>query len=321
LENLKIQENIASRQDAVLQQLFQENKVSVFNFNGTFMASNTPYFSTDNSFSGYGTIFAINSKIQMSNCLIRNNIAKSGGAFYLRQSTLKVSSSYFENNNVSVQGSVLFAESTSTFEISKSAFVSNKCKDWKCKLLFSENWEKRQQSFFELLGSNRVTHDSIVLFLQIVAIIIIGLIAVDSIAIAIFLVIDEIVSRIKSKNKETEKKELDEIKSYGSTIKEVNDEKIDETNSIEQKENQNEEGNMEDVQLGEEDKEDGQLVEENENENEIFEETEDVKKKSFLKQSFDDFKSRQDEQDSHYDNGILSNILGWMFSTVIIYIE
>jgi hypothetical protein len=312
LENLKIQENIASRQDAVLQQLFQENKVSVFNFNGTFMASNTPYFSTDNSFSGYGTIFAINSKIQMSNCLIRNNIAKSGGAFYLRKSNLKVSSSYFENNNVTVQGSVLFAESFSTFEFSKSSFVSNKCKDWKCKLLFSEHWDKYQQTFFELLGSNRSTHDSLVLSLQIIAIIIIGLIVVDSLAIAVFLVIDEIISRIKSFRKSSEqKKEMKDIKNYGSTTNK--DIKVDEANTIEKNE-VDAEGNMEDIQLDEESKENGQLVdEEKKQDNEI-----EIKKKSFLKQSFDDFKARQDEQDSHYDNGVLSNILGWMFSTVII---
>eukprot|EP01080_Neovahlkampfia_damariscottae_P001735 gene1735-504_t len=198
LDKLTVQNNIAIRQDTTLQRSFHRNKLSVFRFNNTFMASNTPFFNADDSLvTGRGTIYIEKAKnIKVTNSIFRNNIAKFGGCFYLSSpsyglTSLFVENSYFENNNVSAQGSVLYGDDYSVFQFSDSAFISNKCTDWKCKLLYSSNWENDnyQDTFFELppMHFSRTTNDVILLTLQSISISIVGLIILDGLLLGLFI--------------------------------------------------------------------------------------------------------------------------------------
>ena len=373
LNKLKIRNNIAIRQDSTLQTSFQRNRASIFNVNKTFMGSNTPFFNSDDSIgTGRGTVYIHLSKnVKVTNSIFKNNVAKFGGCFYLSAvrgslTSLFIENSYYVNNNVSSQGSVLYADEYSTFDVSSSSFISNKCRDWTCKLFFSKNWKEFQYSFFELLFFSRPTHDIIVLILQCIAVSIICLIIIDSTALAMMLIFKRFFSVAKhfkekgSQSEDDNEEKSNELKPSEDNGGEMKQQNINENveieevkESIETPENdvmemtlttENEAKNTEnemdvpltaeiDVKNTEKEmKEVDQKNENNMNEDDFAEQLEKEEneidkvevqivegKKSFLKSSFASFKSRQDEQDSYYDTGILSTILGWLFSTVSFY--
>jgi hypothetical protein len=301
LKSLLILNNTAVRHDLVLQNYFTNNKRSIFNVSEVFMGSNTPYFISDSSTTGFGTIFIESSiSIKLIDSKVLNNFAKSGGAIFLQtangiQNRLDVENSYFEQNSVSTQGSVLYGDANSNFTFQKSTFISNSCQDWKCKIVYSESWKKSDFTIFEVWGTSSLTGDLIILLVQAISVGIVGLVVLDSIALGLFLLFREIYLYVKVQKKGEKNDEIPE----GSKNEEIKDENDTKTPNMDENDEIPEGSNEEKNEKNEE------TIDENKTKTPN-------NKKGFMKK----FRERQKEKLLNFDNGVLPTFIAFMFSTV-----
>eukprot|EP01080_Neovahlkampfia_damariscottae_P005381 gene5381-9188_t len=217
-EKLYIHNNTALRQDNILQNFFTNNKRSNFNITNSFMGGNTPYLTGDSAGSGGdGAIYLLSSTmVRLTETKVEKNRGINGAAIFLvsalKISDLVIENSYFVDNQVTKQGSIIFGDERSRFEISGTTFVGNKCVDWKCKIVYSKQWEKTEQPLFQLLGASADTHRIIVTTLQLICVILMGFVFVDSILLGLFLLFREIFLYKKNEKKNKKEQNKEELK-------------------------------------------------------------------------------------------------------------
>jgi hypothetical protein len=93
--------------------------------------------------------------------MFRNNTAHNGAVFYLnKQSLLNITDSVMRENVASIQGSVIFdeyeaadGEEKNFLLMSGSLVMDNRCKDWKCKVIYSATWERGAKNLINVVES------------------------------------------------------------------------------------------------------------------------------------------------------------------------
>lgn len=93
--------------------------------------------------------------------MFRNNTAHNGGVFYLnKQSVLNITDSVMRENVASVQGSVIFdeydefdGEEKNHLLMHGSLVLDNRCRNWKCKVIYSATWQRGAKNLINVVES------------------------------------------------------------------------------------------------------------------------------------------------------------------------